>query len=60
MAVSEAVARGEAEMTVTLMSEILSTQGAEVAGPLPPELQNIIVTSAILVPGGKEPKVEGL
>jgi molybdate transport system substrate-binding protein len=54
VAVAEAVARGEAEMTVTLMSEILSVRGAEVAGPLPAEMQNIIVTSAILVPGGKE------
>ena len=56
VAVAEAVARGEADMTVTLMSEILSVPGTELAGPLPPELQNIIVTSAILVPGGKELK----
>lgn len=56
VAVAEAVARGEADMTVTLMSEILAVKGAEVAGPLPAELQNIIVTYAILVPGGKEPE----
>jgi molybdate transport system substrate-binding protein len=56
VAVAEAVARGEAEMTVTLMSEILSAPGAEVAGPLPSQMQDIIVTSAILVPGGREPE----
>jgi molybdate transport system substrate-binding protein len=55
VAVAEAVASGQADMTVTLMSEILVVPGAEVAGPLPPEMQNVIITSAILVPGGKEP-----
>ena len=43
-------------MTVTLMSEILAVfRRAEVAGPLPREMQNVIITSAIIVPGGKEP-----
>jgi molybdate transport system substrate-binding protein len=54
VALATAVANGEADMTVTLMSEILSVPGVEVAGPLPPEMQDIIITFAILVPDGKE------
>ena len=37
---AEAVARGEVELGVTQMSEILHQTGAELAGPLPPEVQN--------------------
>ena len=37
---AEAVARGEVELGVTQMSEILHQTGAELAGPLPPEIQN--------------------
>lgn len=36
----EAVANGEVELGVTQMSEILHQTGAELAGPLPPEIQN--------------------
>ena len=36
---SEIVARGEAELGFTQQSEIFGVPGAEVAGPLPPELQ---------------------
>jgi molybdate transport system substrate-binding protein len=53
--VAEAVAKGDAEMAVTLMSEILEVPGVEVAGPLPPQMQNIVVTSAMLVTGGGQP-----
>jgi molybdate transport system substrate-binding protein len=55
VAVAQVVARGDAEMAVTLMSEILEAPGVEVAGPLPPEMQNIVVTSAMLVTGGGQP-----
>ena len=37
---AEAVARGEVELGVTQMSEILHEKGAELAGPLPPDIQN--------------------
>ena len=37
---AEAVAKGEVELGVTQMSEILHETGAELAGPLPPEIQN--------------------
>ncbi len=53
VAVGEAVSRGEADIGVTLMSELIEG-GAEIAGPLPPEMQNIIATSAILVTGGRQ------
>ncbi len=52
--VAEAVARGDAEMAVTLLSEILEARGVEVAGPLPPGMQRIVVTSAMLVTGGSQ------
>lgn len=37
---AEAVARGEAELGVTQISEILHQKGTDLAGPLPPEIQN--------------------
>jgi molybdate transport system substrate-binding protein len=37
---AEAVAAGEVELGVTQMSEILFQTGTELAGPLPPEIQN--------------------
>jgi molybdate transport system substrate-binding protein len=37
---AEAVANGEVELGVTQISEILHETGAELAGPLPPEIQN--------------------
>ena len=37
---AEAVANGEVELGVTQISEILYQSGAELAGPLPPEIQN--------------------
>ncbi len=37
---AETVAKGEVELGLTQMSEILHEAGAELAGPLPPEIQN--------------------
>ena len=37
---AEAVARGEVELGVTQISEILHEKGSELAGPLPSEIQN--------------------
>ena len=37
--ISQKVARGEAEIGVTLISEIVPVKGARMAGPLPEELQ---------------------
>ena len=40
---AEIVARGEAELGIQLISEIVSVQGAELLGPLPAELQAMTV-----------------
>ena len=47
--VAEAVARGEAEIGSTFISEILTVKGVRIAGPLPPGLDNAnTYTGAIL------------
>ena len=45
------VVEGKAELAFTLISEILPIAGAELAGPLPPDLQEFIVFTAGLSPG---------
>ena len=44
--VGEVVARGEAEIGIQMVSEILAVSGVELLGPLPPELQSTTVLSA--------------
>ena len=51
----DAVARGEAELGFTQISEILPVAGAELAGPLPPELQIYTVFPAAVGASAKEP-----
>jgi molybdate transport system substrate-binding protein len=46
--VAELVARGEAELAVHQISEILPVKGAVLVGPLPRELQKVTVYSAAL------------
>lgn len=41
--VSEEIVEGRAELGITVLTQILTTQGAELAGPLPRELQYDIV-----------------
>ena len=48
--VAELVARGEAEIGLQQIVAILPVKGAELAGPLPEELQNIIVYAAGISP----------
>ena len=43
---AKAVANGEAELGITAISEILPYAGAEVAGPLPAEIQFYSVSTA--------------
>ncbi|MGC2713608.1 MAG: substrate-binding domain-containing protein, partial [Pseudolabrys sp.] len=52
---AEIVARGEAELGIQLISEIVSVPGAELLGPLPAELQAMTVISAGLVVTASEP-----
>jgi molybdate transport system substrate-binding protein len=40
--VSELVAKGEVELGMTVMTQILTTQGVQLVGPLPPEIQSFI------------------
>jgi molybdate transport system substrate-binding protein len=44
--VAELVARGEAELGMQQIIAILPVAGAELVGPLPAELQNVIVYAA--------------
>ena len=48
---AEAVARGEADFGFTISSEIIVVDGAEISGPLPPEMNRTFVTYGFLVPG---------
>jgi molybdate transport system substrate-binding protein len=52
---AEIVARGEAELGIQLISEIVSVPGAELLGPLPAELQAMTVISAGIVMTASEP-----
>jgi molybdate transport system substrate-binding protein len=52
---AEIVARGEAELGIQLISEIVSVPGAELLGPLPAELQAMTVISTGIVATAKEP-----
>jgi molybdate transport system substrate-binding protein len=53
--VAEAVAKGEAELGVTLISEILPVTGAALGGELPPSIMPPTVIHAFLVSGAKDP-----
>ena len=52
-AVANAVLNGDADFGITISSEILSVKGTEIAGPLPPEMNDLIVAYGFLVPGTK-------
>jgi len=51
---AEIVARGEAELGIQLISEIVSVPGVELVGPLPTELQAMTVLSAGIVVNARE------
>ena len=53
---AEAVARGDAELGFTVISEILPVAGAELAGPLPPEVQVYLVFPAAGAASAREPE----
>jgi molybdate transport system substrate-binding protein len=53
---AEAVAKGEAELGFTQVSEILGNAGAELAGPLPPEVQVYTVFPAAGAASAREPE----
>jgi molybdate transport system substrate-binding protein len=51
-----AVAKGDAEIAVQPVSELLHVPGTEFVGTLPKEIQYVSVFSAAMVEGSKEPK----
>jgi molybdate transport system substrate-binding protein len=51
--VAEAVARGEVELAIHQISEILPVEGVRLAGPLPPELQKFTLYLAAIVPASR-------
>jgi molybdate transport system substrate-binding protein len=54
--VGELVARGDAEIGIQQISELLPVAGIEIVGPLPPELQKITVFSAGVLAAAQEPE----
>ncbi len=52
--VGELVARGEVEMAVQQIPELLAVPGIQYVGPLPPELQNFTVFSAGVLTGARQ------
>ena len=53
--VGELIAKGEAEIGVQQISELLPVAGVEIVGPLPAALQKITIFSAGLLAGAKDP-----
>jgi molybdate transport system substrate-binding protein len=51
----ETVARGDAEVVITLISEILPVPGVELAGPLPAEFQNYVSFATAAAPKAANP-----
>jgi molybdate transport system substrate-binding protein len=50
-----AVARGEAELGIVLVSDILGTPGVDLVGPVPQSLQNYVMQTAGLNAAAKQP-----
>ena len=55
--VGEIVARGEAEIGIQQLSELVPVAGIEIVGPLPPSLQKITTFSAGVLAVAEEPEV---
>ena len=51
----DAVAKGEADLGFTQISEILPVEGAVLAGPLPPEVQVYTIFTAAVAASTKDP-----
>ena len=51
-----AVAKGDAEIAIQPVSELLHVPGSDFVGTIPAEIQYISVFSAALVAGSKEPE----
>ena len=54
--VSELVAKGEIELGIVVITQILTTPGVELVGPLPPEIQSYVTFTAGISSNSKHPK----
>jgi molybdate transport system substrate-binding protein len=54
--VSELVAKGDVELGMVVMTQIMTTPGVELVGPLPPEIQSYITFSAGVSAASREPE----
>ena len=54
--VGTVVARGDAELGLQQLSELLPIQGIDLVGPLPPELQRVTLFSTGIAAGAREPE----
>ncbi len=54
--VSELVAKGEVELGVIVITQILTTPGVELVGPLPPEIQSYVAFTAGISANSKSPE----
>jgi molybdate transport system substrate-binding protein len=50
-----AVAKGEAELGIVLVSDIVGTPGVDLVGPVPPSLQNYVTQTAAVNAAAKQP-----
>ena len=57
--VSELVAKGEVELGIVVITQILTTPGVDFVGPLPSEIQSYIVFSAAVSSSSKVPDAAG-
>jgi molybdate transport system substrate-binding protein len=57
--VSELVAKGEVELGLVVMTQILTTPGVDLVGALPPELQSYVVFTAGVSATSKVPAAAG-
>jgi molybdate transport system substrate-binding protein len=53
--VSELVARGEIELGMVVITQILTTPGVELVGPLPPEIQSYVVFTGAVATSSRAP-----
>jgi molybdate transport system substrate-binding protein len=54
--VSELVAKGEVELGIVVITQILTTPGVELVGPLPPEIQSYVAFTAGISANSKAPE----
>jgi molybdate transport system substrate-binding protein len=55
--VSELVSRGEVELGIVVITQILTTPGVELVGPLPPELQSFVTFTAGVSTRSRTPEI---